>query len=80
VDLMDGAMDASGRVWGCYVHGLFDNDAFRRHFLAEVRVAFGLPMPTAAGSGVESPYDRLADAFEQHIDMTLLWKILDEGA
>jgi adenosylcobyric acid synthase len=79
VDRMDGAMDASGRVWGCYVHGLFDNGAFRRHFLAEVRTAFGLPMPTTAEPGIENPYDRLADAFERHIDMPLLWKILDEG-
>ena len=80
VDLLDGAMDVSGRVWGCYVHGLFDNDAFRRHFLAEVRTAFGLPMPTTAEPGIKNPYDRLADAFEQHMDMPLLWKILDEGA
>jgi adenosylcobyric acid synthase len=80
VDRMDGAMDTSGRVWGCYVHGLFDNDAFRRHFLTEVRTAFGLPMPPTAEPGIANPYDRLADAFERHIDMSLLWKILDEGA
>ncbi len=80
VDLLDGAKDVSGRVWGCYVHGLFDNEAFRRHFLIEVRTAFGLPLPTTAEPGIENPYDRLADAFEQHMDMPLLWKILDEGA
>ncbi|MBI3329592.1 MAG: cobyric acid synthase CobQ, partial [Nitrospinae bacterium] len=77
VDLADGAIIPSGRVWGCYVHGLFDNEAFRRHFLAEVRAAFGLPMPEGGGQAVESPYDRLADAFERHIDMTLLSKILN---
>ena len=80
VDLADGALAVSGRVWGCYVHGLFDNEPFRRHFLAEVRAAFGLPTPTTAEHETEDPYDRLADAFERHIDMALLWKTLDEGA
>jgi adenosylcobyric acid synthase len=80
VDLPDGAMAAGGRVWGCYVHGLFDEAGFRRHFLATVRAAFGLPAPEAAAQGRDNPYDRLADAFERHIDMALLWKIVFPAA
>jgi adenosylcobyric acid synthase len=80
VDVMDGAQDGSGRVWGCYIHGLFDNDAFRQRFLADVRTAFGLPVPQDAGIESDSPYERLANAFEQHIDLALLEKILDRGA
>jgi adenosylcobyric acid synthase len=80
VELLDGAADACGRVWGCYVHGLFDNLEFRRRFLDEVRAAFGLPAPGNVASGAENPYDRLADGFEQHLDMELLWKILDREA
>jgi len=80
VNLLDGAQDDSGRVWGCYIHGLFDNDAFRRRFLADVREAFALPAPQGSGTEHDSPYERLADAFEQHIDMTLVEKILDRGA
>jgi cobyric acid synthase len=45
--------------------------------LSEVRAAFGLPTPAAGGDGGENPYDRLADGFEQHLDMELLWKILE---
>ena len=80
VDLLDGATLLDGRVWGCYVHGLFDDPDFRRHFLNDVRAAFGLPVPTSAGPERANPYDRLADAFEQHLDMELLWKILERGA
>jgi adenosylcobyric acid synthase len=32
----DGAMSPDGRVWGCYMHGLFGNDRFRRAWLASL--------------------------------------------
>jgi adenosylcobyric acid synthase len=80
VELLDGAIEPNGRVWGCYVHGLFDNPDFRRRFLREVRLAFGLPTPANVGPGAENPYDRLADGFEKHLDMELLWKILAKEA
>jgi adenosylcobyric acid synthase len=80
VDLPDGAIAADGRVWGCYVHGLFDNADFRRRFLHEVRSAFGLPTPAAVASAGDNPYERLAVGFEQHLDLELLWKILDGRA
>jgi adenosylcobyric acid synthase len=78
VELLDGAIDPSGRVWGCYVHGLFDNPEFRQRFLHEVRAAYGLPSPATSAPGAENPYERLADGFEQHVDMALLWKILEQ--
>jgi adenosylcobyric acid synthase len=80
VELLDGAIEPNGRVWGCYVHGLFDNSEFRGRFLHEVRAAFGLPTPVDVAPGAENPYDRLADGFEQHLDMELLWKILAREA
>ena len=80
VELLDGAADVRGRVWGCYVHGLFDNVEFRRRFLDEVRAAFSLPDPVNGALRVENPYDRLADGFEKHLDMELLWKILAREA
>ena len=38
----DGAVSASGRVLGTYVHGFFDNDDFRHAFLAAARRAVDL--------------------------------------
>lgn len=34
---IDGAVSKDGRVWGSYIHGLFKNSQFRKHFLNEVR-------------------------------------------
>jgi adenosylcobyric acid synthase len=80
VELLDGARESHGRVWGCYVHGLFDNAEFRRHFLHEVRATFGLPTPPSVASATANAYDRLADGFEHHLDLGLLWRILDREA
>jgi adenosylcobyric acid synthase len=78
VERLDGSIEPDGRVWGCYVHGLFDNYEFRRRFLQEVRATFGLPTPVSVAQGAGNPYDRLADGFEQHLDMELLGKILEK--
>jgi adenosylcobyric acid synthase len=65
----EGAVSADGRVSGCYLHGLFASDPFRRAFLARLG---------AASSGlqyemlIESVLDRLADHLEQHLDLAAL--------
>ena len=30
----DGAISPCGRIWGCYLHGMFSDDSFRHHILA----------------------------------------------
>jgi len=34
--LADGALSAHGRIWGCYLHGLFANRGFHRAWLASL--------------------------------------------
>lgn len=31
----DGAVSPDGKVWGTYIHGIFDNDGFRKRFVSE---------------------------------------------
>jgi adenosylcobyric acid synthase len=38
----DGASTDDGTVWGCYLHGLFGNDDFRRRWLNSLSQRFGL--------------------------------------
>ena len=73
VDAGDGAVDETGRVFGTYLHGLFDNPNFRRAWLNSLR-----PHATSADSLVavrEREYDRLAAAVRANVDMSMLWKM-----
>jgi adenosylcobyric acid synthase len=59
----DGAQSRDGRVRGCYVHGLFGDDAQRRAWLAWI----GAPAsPLAYEAEVEATLDSLAEHLERH--------------
>jgi adenosylcobyric acid synthase len=64
----DGAVSADGRVAGCYLHGLFASDPFRRAFLARL----GAASTTAYEARIESVLDDLAGHLEQHLDLPAL--------
>jgi adenosylcobyric acid synthase len=69
----DGWVSPDGGVWGTYLHGLFDNDAWRRAFLDELRQK--RPNPPAESpersfhSFQEAQLDRLAELLRQHLDL-----------
>lgn len=65
VSIPDGAMAADGRVWGSYLHGLFENDGFRHRWLRGLGWT-GAVTQTAALRDRE--YDRLADVVEEAVD------------
>jgi adenosylcobyric acid synthase len=78
-----GAGSADGRVQGCYVHGLFADDGFRRNFLSNLCDRGG--QNNQAGnfreSGpsfearIEAVLDELADLLEAELDLTRLLEI-----
>ena len=63
----EGAVSADGKVAGCYLHGIFADDAFRQAFLATLseRDHSGL----AYEAMVEATLDRLAAHLERHLDL-----------
>lgn len=74
-----------GAVWGTTWHGAFDNDAFRRAWLAEAATQAGVgwaPTADAPGFGAlrESMLDRLADAVAEHLDTDALLGLIKGGA
>jgi len=66
----EGAVSPDGRVMGCYVHGLFAADEFRRAFLSRLagRAVGGI----AFESEVERVLDALADHLETYLDLDAL--------
>ncbi len=59
----------SGRIAGCYIHGLFADDRLRAHWLKRIGAASA---GFAYESDVEATLDKLADHLEKHIDCDAL--------
>jgi len=73
-DNTDGAISDDGRVWGTYIHGVFDQPGFRRHWLNQLRWRKGLdPLPVTVSENVNrklaDAIDRWADHLERHLEL-----------
>jgi adenosylcobyric acid synthase len=64
----DGAISPEGHVWGCYLHGLFENDGLRRAWLGSLGWQ-GADDGPGADARLEASFDALADALEGTLDM-----------
>ena len=79
----DGALREDGLVFGTYIHGLFDDDAFRRQLINTLRIHKGLrPLAIQRNrhQAKERAYEHLADVVERALDMEKLKAIMAEMA
>ena len=80
----EGAVNANGSVFGAYLHGLFDNLAFTRALLDNLRPSGNHSAPDAPPPDYADlrhrEYDRLADMIENHLDISCLRRIIEEGS
>ncbi|WP_274629085.1 cobyric acid synthase [Arvimicrobium flavum] len=67
----EGAVSASGRVAGTYVHGFFSDDAQRAAWIERLN---GKPSGLHYDDGVEAVLDALAAHMERHLDLDGLLK------
>jgi adenosylcobyric acid synthase len=77
----DGAVSQDGKVWGTYIHGIFDNDGFRRRFIGKITKG---AMPSSEGQSTfaygtykEGQFDALADLITESLDMNYIRKLVD---
>ncbi|MFT6677009.1 MAG: adenosylcobyric acid synthase [Sulfitobacter sp.] len=70
----EGAASPTGRVRGCYMHGIFGSDAFRGAFLADFAVESTLDFE----GGVEATLEALADHVERYMDVDLILSLAGE--
>ncbi len=79
VTIDDGAVSADGRIWGSYLHGIFDNAELRAAVLAPLRRgAAGRSVPLYS---LELELDKLAAHLETHLDMAKIFSwLIPQGA
>lgn len=76
----DGAIGYGGQVQGTYLHGIFDNMAWTRMYLNEIRLAKGLEPIQEELESLETfknkEYDKLADILRKSIDIDAIYQIM----
>lgn len=79
VNCVDGAIGKDGMVMGTYIHGIFDNDTFRRSLLNILRQKKGLaPLKNTINTYAkkQQSYNRLANTVRNNMNMKLLYEIM----
>jgi cobyric acid synthase CobQ len=73
-----GVQSPDGRIWGTYLHGVFDDDTFRRWFIDGLRRRRSLaPMgKILAVYDLEPAFDRLAEIVRRSLDMDKIYRIM----
>lgn len=77
----DGAVSPDGLVFGTYLHGLFDSDAFTRALINSLRQRKGLPPLDVVlnyAAHKSRQFDILAEGMRNHIDIARIYQIMRE--
>ncbi len=69
-DVADGAVSIDGRIAGCYLHGIFSGDGFRKKWLNGIRQ--GSASELVYESKVEQYLDGVADGLEDALEIDCL--------
>jgi len=75
----DGCVSADGRIFGTYLHGIFDHDAFRHEFLRAARASLQMSAPLKLVAWSEQrrqQLDLLADAFGSALDLDAIFQMI----
>jgi adenosylcobyric acid synthase len=78
--LPDGCVSQDGHIFGTYLHGLFDHDAFRHEFLRASRASFHLHPAAELVAWSEErneQLNQLADTFADALDLDAIFAVLD---
>jgi adenosylcobyric acid synthase len=76
-EISDGSISSDGKIWGCYLHGLFGNSSFRHAWLSSLGWIPKSPFPA---SQTVDPLERsltyLSEEVEAAIDIREIERIL----
>lgn len=67
-----------GKCWATYLHGIFDDNTFRRKWIDHIRMDIGLEAKGEVLSNydLENSLDKLADTVRAHSNMTYIYQSL----
>jgi cobyric acid synthase CobQ/L-threonine-O-3-phosphate decarboxylase len=73
-----GVGSGDGRIWGTYLHGLFDADEFRRWFIDRLRARKGLPRGgrVRVSYDLEPAFDRLAGIVRESMKIDDIYRLM----
>jgi adenosylcobyric acid synthase len=81
VSIEEGAVSPDGRIFGTYLHGLFENSRFREIYLNRIRLEKGMPLRRGTQKQAQNdPFDQLAEKFEMYLDMPRILAICGLGS
>ena len=74
-----GSSSADNRIWGAYLHGIFDKDRFRRWFIDRLRVHKKLSPKGDEGTSynVDNSLDELADLIRSSVDIEKIYGLMN---
>ena len=66
------------RIWGTYLHGVFDSDVFRRAFIDDLRARKGMERigRVVCAYDLEPAFDRLATIVRAALDMPAIYRLM----
>lgn len=78
VRILDGAISSDKRVWGTYIHGLFDSKQFREKFILNVMQLKGLASTKLNFTNFnrDKEFNKLAALVRRNIDMKYLYELI----
>jgi len=81
VQIEDGAISKDGKVWGTYIHGIFDNDEFRRGFINHLRKRKGLSPLSRSDILLyrqvkREGFNNLEMGLRENLDMDFIYRVL----
>lgn len=79
VEIAEGLINDKGNVMGAYIHGIFDNDKYRRGLINILRKRKNLePLPVSVNyaAAKQHAYNRLAQTVRENLDMEKLRQII----
>ena len=80
VQVKDGLISGDGRVWGSYLHGLFDNDGLRHRLISRLMSVDEVELTRGRLGSFrrwkEEQYDKLASHLRNHLDMNRIYQIM----